>query len=99
MWWVNFKPPIGRRPAVLVSRDEAYDVRSRVAVVPLTRTQRAIPTQLPLGPEDGVPRPSAASADDITTVPRRVITDYLCTLGTAKVTLLDQAIKFALDLR
>ena len=99
VWWVNFPAPAGRRPAVLVSRNQAYPIRNHVTVVPLTRTGRHIPTQIPLGPEDGVPKSSVANADDIATVPKGMVADYLCVLSTSKMQALEKAIKFALDLR
>ncbi len=98
VWWVNFPPPTGRRPAVLVSRNQAYQVRSSVTVVPLTRTSRNLPTEIPLGPEDGLRTRSVANADDIATVSKDRIERYLCVLTAAKVQALDRAIKFALDL-
>ncbi|MBI3975452.1 MAG: type II toxin-antitoxin system PemK/MazF family toxin [Armatimonadetes bacterium] len=98
IWWVQFPEPVGRRPAVLVSRDQAYRVRAAVTVVPLTQTIRRIPVEVPLGPADGVPKKSVANADTITTIPRNFLIDYLTTLSTAKLQALDQAIKFALDL-
>ena len=54
IYWVDFPTPVGRRPAVLVSRDESYSVRSRCIVVPLTQTVRGIPTEIRLGPWRGV---------------------------------------------
>lgn len=98
IWWVRFRPPVGRRPAVLVSRNQAYQVRSAVTVVPLTRTARAIQVEVPLGPADGVPRPSVANADAMATVPKRWVEQYLTTLSPAKMESLEQAIRFALDL-
>ncbi len=98
VWWVRFPEPIGRRPAVLISRDQAYRVRAAVTVVPLTRTVRGIPVEVPLGPADGVPRPSVANADTITTVPKDTLEEYLTTLPPAKMEALETAIKFALDL-
>jgi mRNA interferase MazF len=98
IWWVRFRPPVGRRPAVLVSRNQAYQVRSAVTVVPLTRTARAIRVEVPLGPADGVPRASVANADAIATVPKRWVEQYLTTLSPAKMEALEQAIRFALDL-
>lgn len=98
IWWVRFPTPAGRRPAVLISRDQAYRVRTAVTVIPLTRTVRGIPVEVPLGPADGVPRPSVANADTITTVPRDTLEEYLATLAPAKLTALENAIRFALDL-
>jgi mRNA interferase MazF len=98
VWWVHFPSPAGRRPAVLVSRDEAYQVRSAVTVIPLTRTIRGIPTEVGLGPKDGVPKTCVANADAQTTVPKALVREHLCTLPAARVQALDRAIKFALDL-
>lgn len=98
IWWVRFRPPIGRRPAVLVSRNQAYEVRNALAVVPLTRKARAIQVEVPLTPADGVPRASVANADTIVTVPKSWIEQYITTLSSAKMEALEQAIKFALDL-
>lgn len=98
IWWVRFRPPVGRRPAVLVSRNQAYQVRSAVTVVPLTRTARAIQAEVPLGPADGVPRPSVANADAIATIPKRWVEQYLTTLSSAKMESLERAIRFTLDL-
>ena len=98
VWWVAFPPPTGRRPAVLVSRAQAYGVRSAITVVPLTRTIRVIPVEVRLGPSDGVPRDSAANADSIATVPRASLLAYVCTLSREKVEAVERAIKFALDL-
>lgn len=98
VWWVRFPSPIGRRPAVLISRDQAYRVRTAVTVIPLTRTVRGIPVEVPLGPEDGVPRRSVANADTITTVPKDTLEEYLATLTAAKLGALESAVKFALDL-
>ncbi len=98
VWWVRFPSPVGRRPAVLISRDQAYRVRAAVTVIPLTRTVRGIPVEVPLGPADGVPRPSVANADTITTVPKDALKEYLATLAPAKLEALESAIRFALDL-
>ena len=98
VWWVNFPAPIGRRPAVLVSRDQAYRVRSAVTVVPITRTIRTIPAEVRLGPGDGIPLKSAANTDTVTTIPKALLVEYLTTLSATKLQALDQALKFSLDL-
>jgi mRNA interferase MazF len=98
VWWVRFPTPAGRRPAVLISRDQAYRVRTAVTVIPVTRTVRGVPVEVPLGHADGVPRPSVANADTITTVPRDTLEEYLATLAPAKLEALESAIRFALDL-
>ena len=98
VWWVNFPRPTGHRPAVLVSRQEAYERRSSMTVVPLTRTIRTIRSHILLGPEDGIPKRSVANADNITTVPNVLAREYLTTLSPEKLAALESAIKFSLDL-
>lgn|SRR5687768_5130620 len=98
VWWIEFDPPIGRRPAVLMSRRRAYSVRSAITVVPLTRTIRNIPTEVLLDQADGVPRRSVANADAIITVAKSRIQTNICTLSAAKLDAVEQSIKFALDL-
>jgi len=96
--WIWFPDPVGRRPAVLVSRNQAYRVRQAVTVVPSTRTIRNIATEVQLGPEDSAPARSAANADDLTTVAKARLESYLTGVSPAKLLALEEAIKFALDL-
>jgi mRNA interferase MazF len=98
VWWVDFLPPIGRRPAVLISRARAYRARSAITVVPLTRTIRGIPSEVLLDRSDGVPQTSAANVDDIITVDRARIQSYICTLTSTNVAAVESAMRFALDL-
>ena len=56
VWWADLPAPVGRRPALLLSRDRAYAVRNAVTVAFLTTTVRNIPVEVRLTPADGVPR-------------------------------------------
>ncbi|MCJ7654886.1 MAG: type II toxin-antitoxin system PemK/MazF family toxin, partial [Dehalococcoidia bacterium] len=55
IWWAELESPTGRRPVVLLSRDEAYSVRSLVIVAPVTTRIRHVPSEVPLVADDGVP--------------------------------------------
>ena len=99
VWWAKLPAPIGRRPVVLLSRDAAYAVRSSVTVAPVTRTVHAIPVEVPLGLEDGLPQQSVVNLDGIATVPKKCLDRSLTTLSPEKMRLIDQAIRFALALR
>ncbi|HKB16684.1 MAG TPA: type II toxin-antitoxin system PemK/MazF family toxin, partial [Planctomycetota bacterium] len=54
VWWATLRGRAGRRPVVLVTRDEAYPLRELVTVVPVTTRVRGIATEVALGPEDGL---------------------------------------------
>jgi len=44
VWWADLPLPVGRRPVVLLSRNEAYQVRDNVTVAPVTTRIRVIPS-------------------------------------------------------
>lgn len=65
VWWTDLPPPAGRRPVVLLSRNEAYAVRELVTVAPITTRARRIPTEVPLGPAEGLPKACVVNLDTI----------------------------------
>ena len=96
VWWADLPPPSGRRPVVLLSRDAAYTVRNLVLVTPVTTIVRGIPTEVALGPEDGLPRASVANLDVIITIPKSSLRQRITGLSVEKVRAIDEAIRFAL---
>jgi mRNA interferase MazF len=99
VWWADMPQPIGRRPALLLSRDSAYKVRTSVTVAMVTRTIRGIPVEVPLGPEDGMPTECVVNLDTILTVPKSRLSQRITALSPAKMAAAAKAIIFALDLR
>jgi mRNA interferase MazF len=98
VWWAELPQPIGRRPVLLLSRDAAYSVRTSVTVGIVTRTIRKIPTEVPLGQEDGMPAKSVVNLDDILTIPKSRLTERITALSQEKMTAVAKAVAFALDL-
>ena len=98
LWWAELPAPAGRRPVVLLSRDEAYAVRELVTVAPMTTRVRRIPTEVPLGPAEGLPKACVANLDVITTIPRRILTEPIGLLPPAKLVAVERALMFALGL-
>jgi mRNA interferase MazF len=98
VWWADLPLPTGRRPVVLLSRDEAYAVRALVTVAPVTTRIRHIPAEVPLGPEDGLPRACVANLDTILTIAKASLREYLASLSPEKLRAVDAAIHFALGL-
>ena len=54
-----------RRPVLIVSRDISALQLNRVIVAPTTRTVRSIPTEIPLGADEGLDVDGAASFDNL----------------------------------
>lgn len=98
VWWAGLKPPAGRRPVVLLSRDEAYSVRTAVTVAPLTTTVRGIAVEVTLGLEDGLPKACAVNCDSLLTIPKAYLESPICRLSKRKIHEIRKAIRFALDM-
>lgn len=98
IWWAELEPPAGRRPVVLLSRNEAYSVRLLVIVAPVTTRIRHIPSEVSLGTEDGVPHDCVANLDTITTIPKDCLQSRLTTLSARKLKEVEAAIRFALGM-
>lgn len=98
IWWAELPKPAGRRPVVLISRDEAYEVRELVTVAPVTTRIRNLPVEVPLGKAEGLPKQCVINLDTITTIPKKYLAERICLLSEEKIEALNQAISFALDL-
>lgn len=75
IWWAEAEDR--RRPVLVVTRDEAIPVLTRILVAPVTRTVRGIPTDLPLDLDDGLPESCAASFDNLQPIRKSFLTDRL----------------------
>lgn len=72
IWWAEAQDK--RRPVLVVTRSEAVPVLTWLVVAPITRTVRSIPTEIPLGVDEGLDEPCAASFDNLQTVRRSLLT-------------------------
>ena len=98
IWWADLPPPAGRRPVVLLSRDEAYAIRGLITVAPVTTRIRHIPVEVPLGLADGLPQPCVVNLDTILTIAKASLREHIATLTAEKLSAVDAAIRFALAL-
>ncbi len=98
IWWAELEPPAGKRPVLLLSRDEAYSVRELITVAPVTTRARHIPSEVPLGLEDGLPKPCVINLDTIITIAKISLRDRLAILSVEKQKAVEVAIHFALGM-
>ena len=98
VWWARMPLPIGRRPVVLVSRDAAYSVKTKITVAEVSTTVRGIPSEVPLGVADGLPRRCAANADNLVTISKARLEAQIARLRPDKLAALDEALRFSLGL-
>ena len=98
IWLAELEQPAGRRPVVLISRNEAYTVRSLVIVAPVTTRIRHIPSEVQLGIDDGMQQECVANLDTITTIPKDCLQTRLAMLSAKKLKEVEAAIHFTLGL-
>jgi mRNA interferase MazF len=82
--WLMETPNGKARPVLVITRDAAIAVLNNVVVAPVTSTVRSIPTCLAVGSNEGIDRDSVASFDNLTAVPRSVLTRKLGALDTTR---------------
>lgn len=98
IWWAELDPPAGRRPVLLLSRDEAYSVRELVTVAPVTTRIRHIPSEVTLGMEDGLPKPCVINLDTITTIAKACLRERVTVLNQEKQKAVEIALHFVLGM-
>ena len=96
VWWGEL-PDAGRRPYLVMTRNAAIGVLHSVLAAPITRTVRDIPTEVRLGPDDGLPTECAATFDNLTVIPQACLTEWVCTLGTAQMAAACEALRVATE--
>lgn len=84
IWWGEIEG-VGRRPFLVMTRTAAIPVLHSVLAAPITRTVRGIPTELPLGPEDGMPEECVASFDNLRVVAKAYLVRRQCALDPVRL--------------
>ena len=84
VWWVE-DPAAGRRPHLVLTRQRAIPVLHSVVAVPATTTARQIPSEVPLGAEDGMPQDCVLSLDNLTLMPKAFFVERICRLSPLKL--------------
>lgn len=54
IYWVQFPEPIGRRPALILTRTSALTYLNKAIVAEVTSTIRDIPVEVPVGKREGL---------------------------------------------
>ena len=74
VWWADLHDPAGRRPVLLLSRNDAYEYLSKFVAAEVTSTVRHIASEVELGVEEGLPRACVANCDNLRVVPKSALT-------------------------
>ena len=98
-----FKPsprdPRRFRVFVVVSRDELIASRfSSVICAPIYSAYHELDSQVPVGTKEGLKHESSVYCDDLVSLPKTALSDFVGSLSREKLMQLDRALMFALGL-
>ena len=80
-----------------MTRSAAVPVLNSVLAAPITRTIRGIPTELLLGPEDGMPTECVAAFDNLRVVPKAHLVNHICSLRPSRLSEACAALRTSVD--
>ena len=92
----QFPAPDKARPVLILTRGSAIVYLSRVTIAPLTSAIRGVPSEVVVGPEDGVKQPSAVNLHNVVTVAKDGIGRRVAQLGDQRMREVCHALAFAL---
>jgi mRNA interferase MazF len=96
VWWANLPKPAGRRPVLLLSRNDAYDYLNKFIVAEITTTARSIPVEVRLGKREGLPSICVANLDNVRTVARPLLDTRAGALAPSRHLEVKRALGYAL---
>ena len=98
IFWRSFPAPDKARPVVILTRQRAIPVLTSVTVAPITSSIRGIRSQVVVGTEHGLKATSAVSLDNVQTVRKERLSDFVAHLPDSVLREIRDALQFALGL-
>lgn len=93
------RDPKKYRVFIIVSRQILIDSRfSTVICAPVYTAYKGISTQVPVGIDEGLKHDSAIHCDELVSLPKSMLTNYIGSLSPKKQPILESALKIALQL-
>jgi mRNA interferase MazF len=91
--------PKRSRVFLIVSRPALIESAfSTVICAPVHTRRDGLATQVDVGIDDGLKHESSIHCDGLISIPKAMLTDYVASLGAARLRALDQALRVALAL-
>ena len=88
--------PDNTRPAVVLTRASAIRYLDRITIAPIATTVRDVPSEVLLGPEDGMKAVCVVNLHHVMTVPRKALGRWVAALTPERTDDLCRALAFAL---
>lgn len=95
IWLLTLPRPDRRRPVLVLSRPSLLKVLHTATVAAITSTLRGVPTEVRLGPEDGLKHVSCVNLTNVFTVRKSELRHYVASLSAQTMREVCQALNIA----
>lgn len=95
VYWITFKTPDKKRPALILTRNSAIPYLNAVTVIPITTAIRDNAASVWLDEDHGLSQESVINIDNIQTVSKQKVGAYITHLSEERMQEVFEAIKFA----
>ena len=92
----SFSAPDKARPVLVLTRASAIGYLSRITVAPITSSIRGVPSEVIIGPDDGMKQPCAVNLHNVVTVSKKDIGRRVAQLEERRMQEVCRALAFAL---
>ncbi|MCA1833775.1 MAG: type II toxin-antitoxin system PemK/MazF family toxin [Actinomycetota bacterium] len=94
VWWAELEQK--RRPVLVLTRDPVAGRIDKVTVASITTRAHDLPTEVVLGPTDGMPKVCVVSLDNVRTVHRNLLEHPITSLSRRRMDEVCRALDYAL---
>ena len=98
IWLIDLGGRTGRRPAVILTRQNILEYLSKVSVAEVTTKGKGYPTEVFIGQKANLQKPSFIQTDNIHTVAKHRLVKYLGTLDPGTMSEVSKKVVLALEL-
>lgn len=98
IWFVDLGGRIGRRPVVILTRDNVIAFLNKVTVAEITTRGKGYPTEIPIQMAGNLPQNSFVMADNLHTIPKSLLQKHTGTLNGETMSRISRAVVLALGL-
>ena len=98
IWMVDLGGKAGKRPVVIITRQNVLEFLSKVSIAEITSKGKGYPTEVYVGQKANLPKSSFIQTDNIHTVPKQRLVKYIGTLDSFTMNEVSKKIVLALGL-
>ena len=98
IWMVNLGGRVGKRPVLIITRQNVLKYLNKVTVLEITTQGKGYPTEIFIDQKANLPDPSFVHADNLHTIPKNRLEKYRGTLNAELMRKVSQKVVLALEL-